>query len=443
MWNFRQRKYLVFGLLSMWVCGCSANGDYDSSDSVADPYSIAIVVKGNSQVASRTAVVDPDDNLRGKQHVTRVQLYIYEQDKDAADYTCVATEDVKWRHLDGSANGLETREQKYVTEYQAYEDGVNYLFLAMGFDDTFTGTVKKPVYDNANSVAAYGQPNSIANIGKKLSEEYFKLQEGAGVDLIAGSELFAGYRTFTKSDLKNGISVTQPIDLYRRVAGIVGYFKNLPKQIDSKDVASVQLRLYESQNTKAYFLPNLPDGYSAPNDVPDDEYVDFITSPYNNPYDITGRVIASYDVAEGKTEFSLSAYLLPVAASVDKGVSTLKLVMLSADGTELAARRILYTEESDISTRSGTGIIDKPDEEGDSRAMHYPIRANHFYHMGEKKKPIDLSGQTSDIHIEIDPVWDEYYGGSMDNEMIPPGIGIDKDWGEHLGGKLDGESQNK
>ena len=97
MWNFRQRKYLVFGLLSMWVCGCSANGDYDSSDSVADPYSIAIVVKGNSLVASRTAVVDPDDNLRGKQHVTRVQLYIYEQDKDAADFTCVATEDgVTW-----------------------------------------------------------------------------------------------------------------------------------------------------------------------------------------------------------------------------------------------------------------------------------------------------------------------------------------------------------
>ena len=50
MWNFRQRKYLVFGLLSMWVCGCSANGDYDSSDSVADPYSIAIVVKGNTLV---------------------------------------------------------------------------------------------------------------------------------------------------------------------------------------------------------------------------------------------------------------------------------------------------------------------------------------------------------------------------------------------------------
>ena len=68
--------------------------------------------------------------------------------------------------------------------------------------------------------------------------------------------------------------------------------------------------------------------------------------------------------------------------------------------------------------------------------MHYPIRANHFYRMGKHDKPIDLSGQTSDIYIEIDAVWDEYYGGAMDNGSVPPGLGIDKEWGEHDGGTL-------
>lgn len=428
--NFKKAKYMVCGLLAMLACGCAENGD---ADNATPPCSIAIAVEDNLLLTSRTAVVEPDNSLRGKQHVTRVQLYIYRQDTDG--YTCVASEDIKWRHLAGAADGLETREQKYVTDYQGYEDGTAYLFLAMGFDDTFTGMPSKPIYDGANSVAAYGQPSEVAKIGSKLSDEHFRLKEGCAADMMARAELFAGSRIFTKEQIKNGTSVMQPINLYRRVAGVVGYFKNVPKQIDSKDVATVQLRLYESQNTETFFLPNLPAGYTTSKEVPDEEYVDYITSPFGSQYNIGGSVIASYDVKEAKDVFSLSAYMLPVAASVAKGVSTLRLALLAADGTELAVRRILYAKPT---TRSGTGIIDRPEGEGDSQAMHYPIRANQFYRMGEKNAPIDLSGQSSDIFIEIDPVWDEYYGGAMDNENVPPGIGIDKEWGEHQGGTLDG-----
>lgn len=428
-------RLLLCGSAIMSVCGCSESQDV-LDDSQPQLCSIAIAVEGNSIVTSRTAVVDPDDNLRGKQHVTRVQLYIYEHDGD--DYTCVASENVKWNHLNGAESGLETRQKRYTTNYQGYVDGTDYLFFAVGFDDTFEGRTDNPEFKNENSIAAFGEPETVVPLGSKLSERHFTLREGTDVGIISHSELFAGSRTFTKAQLKDGTSVKQPIDLYRRVAGIVGYFKNMPEVIEGSKVDKVVLRLYQSQNTETYFLPKIPAQYQTPEDVPDDEYEDYITSPYSGT---SGDVISFYKktVDDGGT-FTLSAYMLPSAASELKGQSTLELVFISENGNELARRRILYRPDKKTVSRSGTGIIDPSDEEEDNNAFHYPIRANNFYRMGEQKNPIDLSGQTSYIYIEIDPVWDEYYGGAMDNENVPPGLGIDKDWGEHNGGKLDGSN---
>ena len=417
------------------ACGCSENDTSPSYEAGDSPYSIAIAVKNNSLVSTRTGVVDPGEDIYGKQHATRVQLYIYKQEGD--DYICVASEDISWKHLDGAMGGLDTRQQGYRTKYQDYKDGERYLFMAVGFDDTFTGTSDSPTFQNANSVAAYGNPESVAIIGGKLSEEHFKLQNGANINLIAQSELFAGGETFTKSQLKDGTALSHPIILYRRVAGVMGYFKKLPAEIAGTKVARVELRLYTPQNKEIWFLPHLPSGYDAPDAVPDDKYVDFITSGGNNEAE---RVIASYEVnPDDKGSFSLSAYLLPVAAGTVSGQSTLELVMTDSDGQELARRRIFYLLTNKKSSRSGTGIIDTPEDEDDSPAMHYPIRANHFYRMGKHNNPIDLSGQTSDIYIEIDTVWDEYYGGAMDNDNVPPGLGIDTEWGEHDGGTLGGD----
>ena len=434
MKNNRTARHIACGLAAILICGCSENETLSLEAPTDNQYAIAIAVTNNSLATSRTAVVDPGESNYGKQHATRVQLYIYKQEND--DYTCVASENISWKHLDGAMSGLDSRKQGYRTKYQDYEDGTQYLFLAVGFDDTFTGTTENPIFQNTNSVAAYGQPENIATVGKKLSEEYFRLQDGADVSLIAQSELFAGSETFTRQQLKDGTALSRPIILYRRVAGVMGYFKQLPAEIDGRKVAHVKLRLYTPQNKDIYFLPHLPAGYDNPDMVPDSKYADYITSGSSNDAE---RVIADYEVNpdDGGT-FSLSAYLLPIAASSDSGQSTLELVMTDSDGYELARRRIFYLPDSQSSTRSGTGIIDTPQDADDSQAMHYPIRANHFYRMVKHNEPVDLSGQVSDIYIEIDTVWDEYYGGSMNNGDVPPGIGIDTEWGEQNGGALDG-----
>lgn len=442
-----QGKYLLCALTAIFACGCSESEAVFSEDEPKPQYAISIAANGNTE----TAVVDPDDNnnFSGLQHVTRVYLYIYEQDTDGNDYTCVAGEEVDWLHREGAMAGLTTREQKYITKYQGYKDNVNYLFLAMGFDDTYTGTDDNPIWQGTNSVAAYGQPDKIVNVkkgdkeGDKLSAGYFKLQAGADVKVIAHSELFAGSKVYTRAQLAG--KGTAEIDLYRRVAGVAGYFKNVPASIDGvtgvKEVAKVELRLYTSQNTQTYFLPKLPatGAYTSPGEVPDGEYVDYITSPYSYERD-SSPVLASYTVGSDQDdngEFTLSAYLLPIKSPegiFEEDESTLQLTFYDAEGFYIAHRRIL---QRPVTTR-GTGIIDLADPE----ALHYPIRANHFYRIGTKQHPIDLGDSETTIYIEIDPIWDEYYGGAMDNkdyDKDSPGLGLDEEWGEHNGGKLKNE----
>lgn len=434
MMNRRLIYCILSGALTAsLLAGCSKDVPKQQNDAV-EPCSIMLEVKGKTDTRTRTPVEDPDDtSKKGKQHVTRIQLYIYEQDAAGTDFTCVASEDVKWTHLQGAMDGLETRKQGYTTVYQDYKDGVDYRFVAMGFDDTFTGPVTAPVFEGNNSVAAYGKPDAVAKVGDKLSAGMFSLQAVAEVSLIARSELYAGARTFTRADLKNGTASKTPIELKRRVAGVLGYFKNLPGKIENRDVAKVVLRLYESQNTQVGFLPILPVGVVRPEDVTDDDYIDYVDSPYKDKGNEDGKVIASYQVPVTGPEatFSLPAYMLPMRASAVKDVCTMELVILDAQGQDLAKRRVLYIPQNPA-TRNGTGIIG----DGKNARMQYPVRANQFYRIGTFKEPIDLSGQSSDIYIYIDPVWDEYYGGTLDGTGNG-GIDIDKEWGSHDGGSID------
>ena len=119
MKNIIKIRHLIYGLAAMLVYGCSENDTPPLEEPSDSRYSIAITVKNNSLASTRTAVVDPGEDIYGKQHATRVQLYIYKQENE--DYTCVASEDISWKHLDGAMTGLDTRQQEYRTKYQDYE----------------------------------------------------------------------------------------------------------------------------------------------------------------------------------------------------------------------------------------------------------------------------------------------------------------------------------
>ena len=429
---------MLYGVGAIALGSCSDSEPLLSgSEPESAPYSISISVESNSGQTTRTSVADPDGALNGKQHVTRVQLYILKELADG-DYEFVATEDIKWNYLEGAMQGLDSRRKSYRTRYQGYEDDTYYKFIAFGFDDTYTGTAANPLFDNANSVKAFGAPDEIIGNDSKLSDkDYLSLRDGVDVNVLNKSEMFAGSQTYLGSELKGSKKDNddQPrtIELYRRVAGVIGYFKKLPKEIEGREVASVVVRTCRPQNTQTYFLPKLPVEYSTPEAVPDNLYKDYITSPSKES---DSDIIARYDVNREAFEsnFTLSAYLLPMAGSEEKGISTLYLDILDEEGNILTRRYILYSPNTpDNGTRSGTGIID---DAPDNTLTHYPIRANQLYRMGTDNDRIDLSGETAYITIMIDPVWDEYYGGTLDYDGVP-GLGIDNSWGEHEGGALD------
>ena len=431
-----KRTYL-WGILlaAMLPAGCTNREDLlPDAQQAAAPVAVSLWVTDAGRTTSRTSVETPDfQTKRGKQHVTRVQLYIYQEQKQKpGSYAQVATENVDWPHWEGAPNGLDTQAQKYMTRFQKYELNGKYLFFAAGFDDTYQVDKDskpiyvdgKPVYNEANSVRAFGQPDKLAKEGDLFGNGYFTLQPQVQVNVLNHSELFAGGQVYTYDALKGGKIAA--INLYRRVAGVEGFFRNVPA-----GVAKVELRLYQGQNTEVPFLPVLPDGYTESLQVPDKWYKDYRLSPSKEE---GGNVLAAYQPTgkEPEGKWTLSAYLLPSQPCTDKDQTTLQLALLDAQGKVFNTRRILYKPAVQTAeSRNGTGIIGPSDENSHT---HYPIRANHYYCIGNSENYIDLGGN-SEIYLTIDPVWDEYYGGAMDNDFN--GSGIDKGWGDHDGGNLD------
>lgn len=429
-----KRTYLWSSLLAVMLpAGCADREDPFADGQLADePVAVSLWVTDVGRTTSRTSVETPDfQTKRGKQHVTRVQLYIY-QELEQGGYSLKASEDVNWPHWQGALEGLPTREQKYMTRFQTYEVNGRYLFFAVGFDDTYSLDADgkpqyvngKPVYTGENSVKAFGQPDQIAKQDDLFDNGCFALQSQVPVNVLNHSELFAGGQVYTYDALKGGKNAA--INLYRRVAGVEGFFKNVPA-----GVAKVELRLYQGQNTEVPFLPVLPGGYTESSLVPDKLYQDYRLSSSTEK---GGNVLAAYSLTgkEPDGKWTLSAYLLPSQPCTDKDQTTLQLALLDAQGKVFNTRRILYKPAVQTAeSRNGTGIIGPSDENSHT---HYPIRANHYYCIGNSENYIDLSGN-SEIYLTIDPVWDEYYGGAMDNDFN--GSGIDKGWGDHDGGNLD------
>lgn len=437
--KIRLGKWLWAGLLTLLTIGCADQEELTTDSTTQGSYALVLTVDSQSRQATRTEVVAPENDKRGKQHVTRVQLYIYEETDDRKDFSCVATEDIGWQHLEGTLAGLPTKSQLYEPKYKKFKPGKRYLFLAVGFDDTYTEKDGKVTFEEKNAVEAFGKPETLVKQGERFSTGCFALQTQKPVKLLNHSEPFSGMQIYTTEDIQKQEGRKRPLELHRRVAGLLGYFKGLPQTIEVHGtphrIAHVKLTLYTEQNQRAPLIPRLPEGFTGkPKDVPDDRYCDFITSPSDE------TALAVYTIpqqGESNPVFRLAAYALPAAASTEKGISTLNLTFHNKEGVELLRRRILIRPE-ERPTRSGTGIIDTPLPEGDSPRLHYPIRANSFYRMGTEQRPIDLSGTTTDIIVDIDTVWDEYYGGVLgqDNQ---PGLSIDPSWGDHPGGALDGE----
>lgn len=421
-------RALGVSFFAAFCYGCSNNLDIPDTDSGR---TLELCISSGLNPASRT-VLPGANNV---QHVTKVALYLFKhtsaEDTVGAKYVGMMTFDqVNWQQaIDAaSTSGATTQRQpvKIPKEWITEEDRDTWFtFLAIGSDETDK---------SLNSTKTYGLEPSAKE--KTLGGFYAELQTGCAMNDIHQSELFAGTLTLKGAQINR----SNIINLYRRVAGVKGYFRRIPDQVGGVEVASVRVVYWNEQLTAVPFFKRYPkDGIFCDYDdraplpstsaIPDKdgkfqeekllEACTYFTIPKDSfPQNIkNGSGVVVKDEVDYATAGS---YVLPAPGAPDAVGSenaTLYVLLMSADGTVLDKRRVFF--KSSYATRSlarsatdqGTGIIGGQPGDGNeqNRQRRYPIIANNFYSIGTADEPIDLSTGETEVNLYVDPTWEGYH----------------------------------
>lgn len=409
------------------ICyGCSNNLDMPDADSGR---TLELRISSGLNPASRT-VLPGANNV---QHVTKVALYLFKhtsaEDTLGASFVGMMTFDqVNWQQaIDvASTSGASTQRQSVniPKEWIPEEDRDSWFtFLAIGSDET---------KESANSTKTYGLEPSAE--GKTLGDFYAELQTSCAMNDIHQSELFAGTLTLKGAQVNS----STVINLYRRVAGVKGYFRRIPNQVNGVEVASVRVVYWNKQLTAVPFFKRYPkDGIFCDYDcrstlpstsaIPDkgemfpDEALEactYFTIPKDSfPQNIENESTGIVGEQEKVDYATAGSYVLPAPGAVGSENATLYVLLMSADGTVLDKRRVFF--KSSYATRAltrsatdqGTGIIGgQPGDESElNRQRRYPIIANNFYSIGTADEPIDLSTGETEVNLYVDPTWEGYH----------------------------------
>lgn len=409
------------------ICyGCSNNLDMPDADSGR---TLELRISSGLNPASRT-VLPGANNV---QHVTKVALYLFKhtsaEDTLGASFVGMMTFDqVNWQQAIDAASttGASTQRQSVniPKEWIPEEDRDSWFtFLAIGSDET---------KESANSTKTYGLEPSAE--GKTLGDFYAELQTSCAMNDIHQSELFAGTLTLKGAQVNS----STVINLYRRVAGVKGYFRRIPNQVNGVEVASVRVVYWNKQLTAVPFFKRYPkDGIFCDYDcrstlpstsaIPDkgekfpDEALEactYFTIPKDSfPQNIENESTGIVGEQEKVDYATAGSYVLPAPGAVGSENATLYVLLMSADGTVLDKRRVFF--KSSYATRAltrsatdqGTGIIGgQPGDESElNRQRRYPIIANNFYSIGTADEPIDLSTGETEVNLYVDPTWEGYH----------------------------------
>lgn len=387
--------YMIW--VAVWTVSCSKEEGLADQPETDSGFDLVFAAQGEDLTLSRTTLQGPE----ALQHVSTVYLYIFEGTDAAA--TCVTYEDVNWPYWENAQNGLNTLEYKYRVKYAAFDAEKEYTFVAIGLDNTKTASETKV----DNSMKTYGLTLQTNNpIDKKLGELQVAVQTGCTRTDIAQSEWFAGSLVLTGEQILTAKAET--LNLYRRVAGVMGYFKDIPKGVEK-----LQICLYQPQNKEAWVLPQ-----PAENGV----FKDYVESPAVDSDDQnadTWKVLVEIDLEsgiEGSGYGQGGSYVLPAQASTTAEETTLSLKLIGRNTTlirEIYQQTAYAPVQASLSrgeTDEGTGIIGGDDDsqgpDDEEYKYHYPIIANHFYSIGTKDNPVSLA-DNGEIFVIINAGWDD------------------------------------
>lgn len=461
-------KACGMALIAALCAGCTDDASLDDGvgGSQGGAY-ITLTVPSGITPATRT-VLPGSQNV---QHATRVALYVFKHDTETdtlgAEYTgkCLSFDKIEWElqedhdianAMDGGTS-TKTQRVKLPDEWDISESNsenwnATYTFLAVGSDDVYaTGEDGKYVngqWAGSNSTATYGLGAAdYFSKDETLGDCYAELQDNKSVDDIHQSELFAGTLTCKGSEVAG-----KEINLYRRVAGVKGYFRRIPETAGGETVNELRVVYFNSQATSVPYFKRWPqdrifsdydkregsplNGVSG-SIIPDDgstisktkldecTYFTISKDPSSGEF-VSQDGTAEADDKENEYDYvTAGSYVLPAPGAPTEGgkeSTTLYVVLVSAPDAAgsvmiLKKYRVLFAEaydtrsaetRSDGVTDGGTGIIigQEPNEDALDRERRYPIVANNYYTIGTAQEPIDMSTGETEVNIYVDPRWE-------------------------------------
>lgn len=464
--------YLLLLLIGMASCSkekVRTSADEDGSNMLR----LNITIQNSKQNSSRTPVVEPDDDMLGaKHHVSYVKLYVInDNETSSVDYqNILLTKPFVWDQYSSETqqNGYDTHTMTVEIDLSQYAGLEKLRIIAIGLDATDVSNLDSP---SGNSADAYEYDKE---------EKYDNIASGfpsneSNINPIPCSEFYAGCsRSFSPSEVtgkgKSGIEVI----LNRRVAGFVGYFKNIPEEVKYIGIGSGHIeKLFQTslpilsneqlgitdESILSRYWPGAKEGYvhfDSETTIPfaDDMIFVSVYDESQSEQQLKARNSGSGIVPDGEKNpdpelvvkgktTKIMGFMPPMTIGVadyGENTSTLMLNLYGEKDTDSKyplIKSVKVLLESSVypgeGSRAGTGIIE---DEGDRDLKYqYPIRANEIYRIGTKDNPISLDGSVSYVTVQIDEVWDEYYGGSMNGDE-QDGIGIDTEWGDHPAGEI-------
>lgn len=341
---------LACGLLTFSACSNDdAFNEDETSVNAGETRDVELAFNFSVNSGEQTRGGRPLYSSEALQQVNAMKVYVFK--KSDADF--VYSEEITDEGNFGFNNSTAVGEESHsYTLTQKLGDGT-YKFLAVGYEEGYNTTFK----------ALTMTPNTTT-----LSGLLLELNEGQNAD-----EVFSGVSDpVTVSATSTSFNVG--VKLNRVVAGILGYFKNVPYQIEHEG-NMVQVKHVLVNVIKKGTSAKLAD--RTANGVDGSKYtiIDIDMSSYTKDGDNNWYAVAA------KSDGNVAT----VANSVLKGAYSLPIAAVASSNT----LEVVLTGES-------TSTVLKTFTVKDGEDTDFAIEANHFYSLGQKMTNDDTNGGTPD-----------------------------------------------
>ena len=351
--NYFAMAILACGLLTFSACSNDdAVNQEETNVTAGETRNVELTFNFSVNSGEQTRGGRPLYSSEALQQVNAMKVYVFKE----ADGEYVYSEEINGNNFGFNNSTAQGTESHSYTLTDKLADGT-YKFLAVGYEEGYNTTFKALAM-TANTT--------------KLSDLLLELNAGQNAD-----EVFSGVsEAVTVSATSTSFNVG--VELNRVVAGILGYFKNVPFEIENEG-KMVQVKHVLVNVIKKGTSAKLAD--RTPNGVDESKYtiIDIDMSSYlkdedNNWYAVPAK---TGKVATVENSVLQGAYSLPIAAVTSS--NTLEVVLTGDKGTVLKTFKVK-----------------------DADSYDFAINANHFYSLGQKKTDDDTNGGDPDPDPEPD-----------------------------------------